>query len=106
MWYNTRYENTHLYPPFDPGRTAPNPGGTAFVRCLCDAPLPDFESIGARGTSPGNCEPSGLRRPDRAQCDPRVQRYGSDSAARRLLASPSAPYQLLGGRVAAPQRPA
>src|SRR5258708_9455201 len=72
---------------------------------LCDAPVPDLESIGAWGTSPGNCSPAGLRRPDRAQCDPRVQRYGSDGAARRLLASPSAPYQLLGGRVAAPQRP-
>src|SRR5260370_25473453 len=105
MWYTRRYEKTHFYPTFDRGRTAPNPGGTAFIRCLCDAPLPDLESLGARGTGPGDCAPTGLRRPDRAQCDPRVQCDGADGAARRLLAPPSAAYQLLGGRVDTPQRP-
>src|SRR6266700_3735548 len=105
MWYTSRHENTHFYPTVDRGRAAPNPGGTAFVRCLCDASLPDLASLGARGTSPGDCAPVGLRRPDRAQCDPRVQYHGTLGAARRLLAPPSAPQQLLGGRAGAPQRP-
>src|SRR5438128_10682243 len=101
MWYTSRHENTHFYPTFDRGRTAADPGGTAFVRCLCDASLPDLASISTRGTSPGDRSPPGMRRPDGAQCDPRVQRHGSDRAARRLLAPPSAAHQLLGGRVAA-----
>ena len=41
----------------------------AFVMRRCQILL----SIGARGTSPGDCPPAGLRRPDGAQCDPRVQ---------------------------------
>src|SRR6266568_6805478 len=106
MWYNTRHENTHFYPIVDQGRTAADPGGTAFVRCLCDAPLSDLASLGARGTSPGDCPPVGLRRPDRAQCDPRIQCHGALGAARRLLAPPSAAYQLLAGRAGAPQRAA
>src|SRR5260370_30050228 len=59
MWYTTRYENTHFYPIFDRGRTAPDPGRTAFVRCLCDAPLPDLESIGTRRTSPSDAHQLG-----------------------------------------------
>src|SRR5260370_38954613 len=106
MWYNSRDENTHFYPTVDRGRTAADPGGTAFIGCLCDAPLSDLASLGARGTSPGDCPPVGLRRPDRAQCDPRIQCHGSDGAARRLLAPPSAAYQLLAGRAGAPQRAA
>src|SRR6266566_2858734 len=104
MWYTSSHENTHFYPTCDRGRTAPNPGGTAFVRCLCDASLPDLESIGARGTSPSDCAPTGLRRPDGAQCDPRVQCDRANGAARRLLAPPSAAHQLLGGRARAPER--
>ena len=104
MWYNTRHENTHFCPTFNRGRTAPSPGRTAFVRCLCDAPLPDLESIGTRGTSPSDCAPTGLRRPNRAQCDPRVQRGGALGAARRILAPPSAAHQLLGGGAGAPER--
>src|SRR6266704_4191336 len=102
MWYNSKHENTHFYPTFDRGRTAPNPDGTAFVRCLCDASLPDLASIGTRGTSPSDCASTGLRRPNRAQCDPRVQCGGADGAAGRLLAPPSAAHQFLGGRVSAP----
>src|SRR2546421_3658252 len=105
MWYNSRHENTHFYPTIHPGRTAPDPGGTAFVRCLCDASLPDFASIGAQATSPRDRPSTGMRRPDRAQRHPRVQRHGSDRAARRLLAPPSAPHQLLRGWAGAPQRP-
>src|SRR6266566_2884929 len=99
-------KKTHFYSTTNRGRTAPNPGGTAFVRCLCDAPLPDLESIGARGTGPGDCSLPGMRRPNRTQRDPRVQHHGSGRAARRLLAPSSAPHQLLGGRAGAPQRPA
>ena len=104
MWYTSRYEKTHFYRTFDRGRTAPDPGRTAFVRCLCDASLPDLESIGTRGTSPSDCAPTGLRRPDRAKCDPRVQCDRADGAARRLLAPTSAAHQLLGGRAGAPER--
>src|SRR6266567_1588561 len=81
MWYTRRHENTHFYSTTNRGRTAPNPGGTAFVRCLCDAPLPDLESIGARGTGPGDCSLPGMRRPNRTQRDPRVQHHGSGPAA-------------------------
>src|ERR1700716_2071578 len=102
MWYNIRYENTHFYPTYHPGRTAPDPGGTAFVRCLCDAPLPDLESVGARGTSPGDCSPVGMRQPNVPQHNPRVQCHGSGRAPRRLLVAPSAPHQLLGGWAGAP----
>src|SRR5579864_1480229 len=106
MWYTTRHENTHFYPTVDRERTAADPGGTAFVRRLCDAPLSDLARLGARGTSPGDCPPVGLRRPDRAQCDLRIQCHGALGAARRLLAPPSAPHQLLAGRAGAPQRAA
>src|SRR5258708_34233765 len=95
MWYNKGHENTHFYPTFHGGRTAPDPGGTAFVQCLCDAPLPDFESIGAWGTSPRDCEPSGLRRPNPTQRYPRVQRDGSAGAARKTPTSPPAATPLL-----------
>ena len=97
MWYNRRYEKTHFYPTFDRRRTAPDPGRTAFVRCLCDASLPDLASIGAWGTSPSDSPPAGLRRPDRAQCDPRFNATGLAVLQRRLFAPPSAANQLLGG---------
>jgi hypothetical protein len=51
MWYTTRHENTHFYPTNDRGRTAPNPGGTAFLRCLCDASLPDLAQVTLRSYS-------------------------------------------------------
>src|SRR5438876_4532961 len=106
MWYTTRHENTHFYPTLNRRRTAPDPGGIAFVRCLRDAPLPDLASIGARGTRPGHRSPARLRRPDRAQRDPRVQRLWPGRPARRVFAPPSIAHGLLGRRSRAPQRPA
>src|SRR5260370_7596043 len=105
MWYNTRHENTHFCPTFNRGRTAPSPGRTAFVRCLCDAPLPDLESIGTRRTSPSDCAPTGLRRPNCTQCDPRVQHGGAARASRKVPAPPSPPHHLLPGRVLPPAQP-
>jgi transposase len=49
MWYTTRHENTHFYPTAKRRRTAPDPGGIAFVRCLCVATLPDLARPRARG---------------------------------------------------------
>jgi hypothetical protein len=104
MWYTTRYENTHFYPTFQRRRTAPDPGGIAFVRCLCDAPLPDLASIGARGTTPGDRPPAGLRRPNRAQRDPRVQRLWTRCPTGRVFASPSTAHGLHGRRSRTAQR--
>src|SRR5437870_7868405 len=84
--YTRRHENTHFYPTVQRRRTAPDPGGIAFVGCLCDAPLPDLEGIGAWGTCPAHRPPTRLRRPDRTQRDPRVQRLWTDRPAGRLFA--------------------
>ncbi len=43
MWYNRGHENTHFYPTIYRGRTAPDPGRIAFVRCFCLATLPDLD---------------------------------------------------------------
>src|SRR3989449_726364 len=82
MWYHTRHEKTYLYPSSHRRRTAPDPSRTAFVRCLCVAPLPDFEGIGTRGASPRYRWPTGMRRPDGSQCDPRLQCPWAGGAAR------------------------
>jgi transposase len=42
MWYPRGHENTYFYPTCNPRRTAPGPGGIAFVGCLRLATLPDF----------------------------------------------------------------
>ena len=52
MWYTPRYETTYLYPTSNRGRTAPDPGGIAFVRCLCVTSLPDLTGFRAGRTSP------------------------------------------------------
>src|SRR5438067_2533362 len=106
MWYNTKYENTHFYPSFHRRRTTPDPEGTAFVRCFYHAPLPDFEGISAWGTSPSYRSPTGMRRSNRTQCDPRIQRGWLGGAARGLLAPPPSAHQLLRGRAGALARPA
>src|SRR5205085_9833870 len=109
MWYPRRYETTYLYPTLNPGRTAPGAGRIAFVRGLRVAALPDLDVIGSWRTSPQHCPPTGLRRPDRTQRDPRLQYFWTGHPARRLFTSPSAAHGLhtrgsrTVERVAAPQ---
>src|SRR5579884_3922088 len=104
MWYNTGYENPHFYPSIKRRRTAPNSGGTAFVGCLRLAPLPNLTGIVAKATSPRDCPPAGLRRPDGAQRDPWLQYFGAGCLAARLLTPPSAAHQLHGRESRAAQR--
>src|ERR1700730_17984831 len=94
MWYNRGHENTHFYPTTDRGRTTAAPQRIAFVRCLCLATLPDFAGIGSRGTSPGDSQTAGLRRPDGAQCDQRLHDDRVGRAARRLVTSPPPAHHL------------
>src|SRR5947199_1494354 len=89
MWYTTRYENTDFYPTFDPGRTAPDPGGIACVRGLCVTPLPDPAGFCSWGTCPRYRSSAGLRRPERAQRDPRLQCGWTGRLAGRVLAPAS-----------------
>src|SRR5258708_32674267 len=89
MWYTPRYETTYLYPTSNRGRTAPDPGGITFIRCLRVAPLPNLTGFGAERTRPRDRAPIGLRRTDRAQPDPRLQFGGPIRLSRSLLSSPS-----------------
>src|SRR6266700_508067 len=105
MWYTQTHESTHFYPRPDGRRTAPNPSGITFVRCLYSAPLPDLASQRPRRAGPRDCEASGLRRPDGSQRDQRLQCLWSGRAARRLFAPPSTAYQLFRGGAPAVERP-
>src|SRR5260370_15733087 len=96
MWYTTRYETTYLYPTIHRGRTAPDPGGIAFVRCLCVASLPNLTGFGAERTRPRDRTPAWLRRPDRAQRDPRLQCGGACGLAPKFFSPPSARHALPG----------
>src|SRR6266536_881641 len=96
MWYKRGHENPHFYPTIHPGRTAPDPGRIALVRCLHLAPLPDLAGFCPWGTRPKDCPPTRLRRPDRSQCDPWFQCWRSERAGRRLLTPPSTADHLLG----------
>src|SRR5579884_2774768 len=89
MWYTRRHETTHFYPTFKRGRTAPDPGRIAFLRCLCVTSLPDSAGFGSWGTRPQHRSPVGLRRPDGTQCDPWLQCDRTEGLARRLLTPPS-----------------
>src|SRR2546423_1647034 len=106
MWYTTKYETTYLYPTINRGRTAPDPGGIAFVRCLCLASLPDFDFIRSRATRPHYRWPAWLRRPDRAQRDPRLQCFWTGRLAARVVAPASLTNGLHPRRSRTPQRPA
>src|SRR6266516_377420 len=96
MWYKRGHENPHFSPTIHPGRTAPDPGRIALVRCLHLAPLPDLAGFCPWGTRPKDCPPTRLRRPDRSQCDPWFQCWRSERAGRRLLTPPSTANHLLG----------
>src|SRR5215472_4465673 len=89
MWYTTGHETPYFYPTFHPRRAAPDPIWLAFVRCLCLASQPDSAGFGAWRTRSRHRAPPRLRRPDGAQCDPRVQYDGPDGLPGRLL--PPAP---------------
>src|SRR5260370_10058237 len=90
MWYTTRYETTYLYPTIHRGRTAPDPGGIAFVRFLCVASLPNLTGFRAARTRPRDRTPAWLRRPDRAQRGPPVQCVGAFGVCRRTVPPPTA----------------
>src|SRR4030095_2414780 len=68
MWYTLGHEKTHLYPSFDPGRTADTPGGPAVVQCLCVTPLSALARQCPRPDRPRDCRDPGLRRSDGPQC--------------------------------------
>src|SRR5947209_6506526 len=105
MWYTRGHENTSLYPTTYPRRTAPDPGGIAFVRCLCVASLPDLTGLCPWGTSPDHSPPAWVRRPDPAQRDPRLQCLWAGCPAGRVVASLLAANDLFRRRSRAPQRP-
>ena len=52
----------------------------------------------SRGAGPGDCAPTGLRRSNGAQCDPRFQCGGAYRVARGFFTSPSVAYGLHGRR--------
>src|SRR5438876_54699 len=106
MWYTRGYENTHLCSTIYQRRTAANPGGIAFVRCLRVASLPDPVGLCSWATSPRDSVPAGLRRPNCAQRDPWLQCGGACRPAPRFFAPPSAAHHLLGRRSPAFERPA
>src|SRR5207253_10201446 len=58
----------------------------------------------SRGTSPSDCTPAGLRRPDCAQRAPRFQYPRPRRAARRVFAPPSTAHHVLGRRNPAVER--
>ena len=66
MWYTLGHEKTHLYPSFDPGRTAVTPGGPAVVQCLCVTPLSALARQCPRPDRPRECRDPGLRRSRRS----------------------------------------
>ncbi len=105
MWYNRRYENTHFYSTIHRGRTTPSQVGLrssdAFVLRRCQILL-----ASARGERLCDRPPTGLRRPDRAQRDPRLQCGGAGRPARRVFAPPSLAHGLLARRSRAVERPA
>src|SRR6266699_1654036 len=105
MWYTRRHESSHFYSTIDRGRTAADPGGITFVRCLYVTSLPDSAGLCAPRTGTSYRPPTGLRRPDRAQCDQRLQRHRPGSAPSGFLAPPSAPHHLQRRRVQAVERP-
>src|SRR5258708_21630838 len=106
MWYTTRHETTHFYSTMHRRRTTADSGGITLGRFLRVAPLPDPAGLCSWRTSPGDRAPTGLRRPDRAQCDQRVKRQRTGCRQRGLIASPSAAHDLHGRRSRAPQRSA
>src|SRR6266487_610925 len=105
MWYTTRHESTHFYSTIHPGRTTAGPGGITFVRCLCVAPLPDPARLCSWRTSPGDRPPTRLRRPDRAQRDPLVQRFWTGCPAGGVFAPPSTANSFYRARSRTAQRP-
>src|SRR5579883_2212319 len=89
MWYTTRYENTHFYSTTHPGRTAADPGRIALVGCLRVTPLPDSVGFCSQGTRSRHCTCAGLRRPNCAQRDPRLQCHRAGRLAGRIVAPAS-----------------
>jgi hypothetical protein len=105
MWYARGHENPHFYPSNNRRRTTSDPGGIAFVRCLCLAPRPYPAGLSAPRTSATDRTPTGLRRPGGAQCDPWLQCLRSQRAVPRIFAPPSAAHLVHARRTGAIARP-
>src|SRR6266545_4389622 len=73
MCYTPPYETTDLCASVYRRRTTGPQHWAPLVRCLCAAPLPDAPRQCARPACSYHCRQSGLRRPNRPQCDPRLQ---------------------------------
>jgi hypothetical protein len=95
MWYLMGYEKTDLCASHHGCRTARPPGGRTVGRCLRLTSLPDPARQCAEAACPRDCHPAGLRRSDRAQCDPYVQRVWPGHLAAWVLWTPSHPARRL-----------
>src|SRR5262252_9565245 len=85
------------------GRGAPASGGwLALLRRLCAAALPAPVGQRAGRTGHRDCPPAGLRRPDRARGDPRLQRRGAGGPPAGLAPPPHGPRCLRCGPSGAP----
>src|ERR1700726_895303 len=94
MWYDKGYESPHFYPTTDARRTQADPGGIAFVECLRVATLPSPTGFCPWRTRIEDRQAPGLRRPDRSQCDQRLQCTRTRRAQRGFFAPPSTPNHL------------
>lgn len=95
MWYNKGHESTHFYSTTDSRRTQADAGGLAFVGRLRVATLPNPAGFCPRGARFDDRQTPGLRRPDRSQCNQRLQCNRTRRAQRGVFASPSTPHDLL-----------
>jgi len=84
------YESTHLHSTTHHRRAGADPGEFAFVVGFCLTTLPDSPSLSTRRTCHCHCPFAWLRRPDRAQCDQRLQRSGLGRAQTRFDSPPPA----------------
>lgn len=83
-----RYESTHLHSSVNRRRTAAHPGGIALALSVCASALPDRASLRPRRACHSHSQDVGLRRPNGAQCDYRVQRAWTRGTHPRILSSP------------------
>jgi hypothetical protein len=99
------YESTHLHSTTHQRRTEAAPGRIAFVIGFCAASLPDPAGLSAPRTRQSHCQAAWVRRPDRAQCDQRLQPEGPGCAQKGLLSPLSASHHHCRRSVATPARP-
>jgi hypothetical protein len=81
------YESTHLYSTCNRRRANHHPEGIALITCVRFAPLPDPHGKRTPRTCLNYRPTTGLRRPDGAQCDHRLQ-HGRSRRAQEGFLSP------------------